>query len=151
MHRLLLVLTFLGCPAPDTGSDDTAASGDTAAPEETDDTADTSSTCTPIITVTPAAVDFGTVSSDGATEVVTVANVGCAALRIVGVSLAESTSPAFTLSAIGAILVPPEAVTTFTVACTPFDAGTATGTVVIYSDDPASSEVQVPLTCTTEA
>ncbi len=101
----------------------------------------------PDIVVDPVKIDFGDVSvGDGLTvsEVVTIENVGDATLNIADVRLADETMP-YEISGLGAVIVPPEGKTTFTVTFSPITAQEYNTKVLVDSNDPdeATSEVKI--------
>ena len=101
----------------------------------------------PDIEVTPETVDFGELDvGTGATraEIVTVTNVGTAALNIEDLSLENPTAP-YEVSAIGSILIPPDGSTTFTVTFTPITAEESNTKVLIASNDPDEALTEVKL------
>jgi hypothetical protein len=103
----------------------------------------------PDIVVDPVQIDFGSVLvGSGITDVrtVTITNVGDAALEISNLTLANiELFEVYELSTIGAVLVPPDGSTTFTVAYTPLTAAPANTDVLISSNDPDSPETPVEL------
>lgn len=101
----------------------------------------------PDIEVDPGKIDFGDVSVGdelSVTETVTVANVGTGTLSIADVRLEDETMP-YTISPIGAILIPPDGETTFTVTFTPLTAEEYNTKVLIDSNDPDESTADVKL------
>ncbi len=100
---------------------------------------------TPLIAVTPATVDFGLADiGDALSEVVTVANLGDADLALLGTSLSDD-GGAFTVSALGAELLPPGAETTFVVTWDVADFGSVSGQALIDSQDPLDPVVSVAI------
>lgn len=102
----------------------------------------------PDIEVNPVSVDFGSLDvGTGATkaEIITVTNVGTAALNIEELALRDTNVP-YEVSAIGSILIPPDGTTTFTVTFTPITAEESNTKVLIASNDPDEATTEVDLT-----
>ncbi len=123
--------------------------GDTA-PVDTGGDTDTAADCPPTVSVTPQRIDLGEVRIGEFTiETVTVANTGCEALEIHGVSLdPPEANDVITISAIGSVLLPPGGSTTFTVRFDPLEPVSTTADVVIETNDPAAPTTILPLTGT---
>ncbi len=101
----------------------------------------------PDIVVDPEKINFGDLAVfEGASlvETVTISNVGTGTLNIDDLRLADDSMP-YEISALGSILLPPEASTTFTVTFTPLSAEEYNTSVLIDSNDPdeATSEVKL--------
>jgi Abnormal spindle-like microcephaly-assoc'd, ASPM-SPD-2-Hydin len=102
----------------------------------------------PDITVDPTQVTFASYEvgvSAEQTEVVVVTNDGDADLHIQDLYLADSTAP-FTVGSISSVLIQPGSTAQFTVTFEAQTSGSATGTVLIDSDDPDEPTVEVQLT-----
>jgi hypothetical protein len=106
----------------------------------------------PDITVTPDAITFGEMAVGAdvtAVQTVTVMNEGTQALEIRDLRLADDDmASVYTISAIGAVLIPPGQSTTFTVTFLPATAVDSLTDVLIDSNDPDEPEVVVPITGT---
>ncbi len=104
----------------------------------------------PDILVDPSLIAFGAMDVGGgatAIQTVTVTNEGTVALQIQEMSLADSEGAvAYTLSAIGAVLVPAGSSTAFTVTFEPLSAAEYVSQVLIKSNDPDEPQVAVDLT-----
>ncbi|MCB9763471.1 MAG: choice-of-anchor D domain-containing protein [Alphaproteobacteria bacterium] len=101
----------------------------------------------PDIAVNPLEIDFGPLAvGDGASlsEVVTITNEGEGDLHIQAITLEDPETP-FEVGAIGSVLVPPGQATTFVVTFSPETAASNSGTVLVQSDDPDESVVEVLL------
>ncbi|MCB9763473.1 MAG: choice-of-anchor D domain-containing protein [Alphaproteobacteria bacterium] len=134
--RLLLVL-MLGVTACKGGDADDTGLDDTGAPAPT----------WPDIRVEPTEVDFGplrVLDTPEDTRVVTVYNDGTAPLHLQGIYLEDPAVP-FEVGAVGSVLVPPGASTTFTVTFAPDAAWRHSGNILIASDDPFEAVVELPL------
>jgi hypothetical protein len=101
----------------------------------------------PDIAVDPTAIDFGSSAVDDAVEIseaITVTNEGDEDLHISGVSLLDDDT-AFTVGAISSVLIQPGNAAQLTVTFTPESANTSTDVLLIESDDPDESTVEVAL------
>jgi len=100
----------------------------------------------PDIEVTPTAIDFGSVAvgDPSISEVVTVTNVGDAALQISDIRLEDPSTP-YSYSAIGSVLLQPASSTTFTVTFEPITASAVGTNVLVSSNDPDEAVVPVAL------
>lgn len=101
----------------------------------------------PDIEVSPSAIDFGSVAvgDPSVTEVVTVTNVGDASLQISDIALENPNAP-YSYSAVGSVLLEPQASTTFTVTFEPSTSEDASTNVLVSSNDPDEAVVPVALT-----
>lgn len=130
---ITFLLLLIGCPPGDKAAD--TAGGDSGGGVD--------SACAAVIEVSPMAIDFGYVDvGDELIEVVTLTNMGCGALQLSDI---QGSGAAFSISAVGSVLIPPGSSTTFTVTFAPTDATTHTGTVTIESNDPLAPAVDVAL------
>jgi hypothetical protein len=106
----------------------------------------------PDIAVDPTIIPFGSMDVGAdltAIETVTVTNEGDESLEIHDVRLEDAEMASiYTISAIGAVLVPPGSSTTFTVTFEPQTAVDSNTNVLIDSNDPDEPEVAVQLTGT---
>jgi hypothetical protein len=97
----------------------------------------------PVLSVTPAARDFGDVTIGFTASLgLTLRNTGTADLTITSVALGPGTSAEFSVGAPGSTLLAPGASTSVTVTYTPADTGDDTGSVEVASDGGSAS---VPL------
>ncbi|MDP2316256.1 MAG: choice-of-anchor D domain-containing protein [Pseudomonadota bacterium] len=106
----------------------------------------------PDIAVDPTLIAFGQVgvgTGIATIETVTITNEGDEALEIHGLSLENPELLAvYTISAIGAVLVPPGSSTTFTVTYEPLTATEYNTRILVDSNDPDEPQVPVDLTAT---
>jgi hypothetical protein len=102
------------------------------------------------IAVSIPALDFGTVNAGASPSLpLNIRSVGTADLNVTSMTLAAGTAPEFSLTAPPSALVSPCAADpSFTIQVTyrPTAAGTHNGTLVIRSNDPDSSPLNIPLT-----
>ncbi len=125
MVALLLACTGDGWSG---GPRDSAETGDVT-------TRDTS--CASSIALSPAEFHFGLEVGQSDQEKVTISNLGCATLNINNLTLADPDQP-YALGALGSILLPPDASTTFTVTFAPTEVGEFNTAIHVESNDPDS-------------
>ena len=109
-------------------------------------------TSDPDIAVDPLEIDFGEVYVDGVetgppaslTEVVTITNEGAGPLQISDIALVNPDSP-YEIGALTSPLVQPGGSAQFSVTFSPDTSGSTSGTIVIESNDPDESTVEVAL------
>lgn len=100
--------------------------------------------CPANILVSPTEFHFGVDVGQTDQETVTLSNEGCDTLNTDDLSLADPEQP-FTLGALGSILLPPGASTTFTVTFAPTEVGEFNTSLLIESNDPDEPSATVSL------
>ncbi len=103
----------------------------------------------PAVALTPASLDFGTVTIGGsASRTAQVQNTGNATLNVLGISLCSGTPAKFTWSPAAPLAVAPGQAATLTVTYQPTDAVADSGCLAIASDDPQNPTVDLAVTGT---